>query len=334
MVHFNKALVENIKTIINGSKNIGLVTHQNPDGDTLGGAFALHYYLAKKKISSTIFCNKNYPEFFRWMLFEKAEKEIFFNVNTADLDAIFLIDHSLYSRSEITDFSIKDHSAKKIIIDHHTNKPDKADYTLLDPTSESACKLIFQLIEDCNETHLIDKKIASCLYTGIITDTGSFMHGSISISTFKTVEKLLEKGVNTHDIHDKIYQNFTLDRIKLLGYVLLNKINLISNGTIAYIILNDKELKKFNFKSGDTEGVVNYPLVIGGVKVAILIIEKKNVVKISFRSKNKIPVNLYAKKYFDGGGHLNAAGANSKKLLSEVVDFIKKTLPGFIQSLE
>ena len=326
--------IEKIKSVLQNSKNIVITIHSSPDGDALGSALALSNILIQLNHNVTVISPNSYASFLSWMngnddilIFKDNEKESIRVTRNADI--IFILDFNHLSR--LGDYSniVRESNGYKIMIDHHQD-PDLgiADVIISDSNSSSTCQLLFNVIDYLGYKKLINKDIAECLYAGIITDTGSFKFSSTNSETHIIVSKLIDFGADNSKIHDLIYDNFSPDRINLLGYCLNEKMKIFKDYNSAVISLNDDDLKRFNFKKGDTEGVVNYALSVKDVIFAVFIVEKEGVVKLSLRSKGKFKVNEIAKKYFNGGGHLNAAGGVSNLSIVEtekkVIDIFKK----------
>jgi phosphoesterase RecJ-like protein len=258
-----------------------------------------------------------YPDFLKWMPgnkmvlnFQEQEKKVTKLLNSADI--IFTLDFNSYSRLEKLGEVLKETSAPKVLIDHHQQPDSYASYYFHDVKACSTCELVFDFIVGLGDKKRIDKKIAACLYTGLMTDTGSFRYPSVTSNTHLIISELLKTGIVPSDIHSAVYDSYSLDRLKLLGYALSEKMKVIEGFPVAYFTLSEKELSKFNYQKGDIEGLVNYPFSIKGIKVCALFNESDDYVKISFRSKGKIDVNTFARKYFKGGGHINAAGGRSQ----------------------
>lgn len=323
-----------IKSVLQNSKNIVITVHRSPDGDALGSALALSNILTQLSHKVTVISPNSYASFLSWMngnddilIYKDNEKESI--KATINADVIFILDFNHLSR--LGDYSkvVMESKAYKIMIDHHQD-PDLAiaDVIISDSNSSSTCQLLYNVIDNLGFKKLINKDIAECLYAGIITDTGSFKFSSTTSETHMIVSQLIDFGADNSKIHDLIYDNFTPDRINLLGYCLNKKMKIFKNYNSAVISLNDDDLKRFNFKKGDTEGVVNYALSVKDIIFAVFIVEKEGVVKLSLRSKGKFKVNEIAKKYFSGGGHLNAAGGISNLSVVEteqkVIDIFKK----------
>lgn len=319
-----------LKKAINNSKTISIITHWSPDGDAIGSSLALYQFLKYLDKNVKVIIPNAFPDFLEWMPgskqilnFQEEEKKCENWLNKSDL--IFTLDFNSYKRIEkLGDVLVKT-SAPKVMIDHHQQPDDYAKYYYHDVNACSTCELIFDLICGLGAKKTIDKKIAACIYTGLMTDTGSFRYPSVNSNTHTIIAELLKTGIIPSEIHGAVYDNYSIDRLKLLGYALSEKMKIIDGYPVAYFCLSNKELKQFNFQKGDTEGLVNYPFAIKGIKVCALFNESENYVKISFRSKDKIDVNAFARKYFSGGGHINAAGGKSDLSLNETeINFIKQ----------
>ena len=330
----NKNSESQIKTLIEESSSCVIIPHKNPDGDALGSCLALNHFLLKMGLNSIVISPNDYPSFLKWMPgetkilnFEKESIKAVQKIENADL--IFTLDFNDLSRSGIMCDHIKLANGKIIMIDHHEKPKEYADLKLSDPEIGSTCEMIYNLINYI-DSGIINSDIASCLYTGIMTDTGSFRFPSTTSNTHHVIAKLIEKGANNSEIHQNIYDTFSFNRLKLLGVALKNIQKLDS---LPYIIitLNQTELDECSFKKGDTEGFVNYGLSIKGIELSVILIESKEdgVIKMSFRSKGDFSVNIFAEKYFCGGGHHNAAGGVSKEPMYETKNRLINLLKSF-----
>ena len=321
------------KTLIAKSSNIVIVTHYNPDGDAMGSSLALYNYIIKLDKKVSVITPNEYPDFLHWLPGHK--KVIPFNLNKKKAtslvlksDLIFTLDFNNYSRLEGLGDVLAQATAKKILIDHHQQPDDYADLMFHDVLACSTCELIYEFIVGVGGKKLIDKAIASCIYTGIMTDTGSFRFDSVTKNTHVILAELLATGIKPSDIHSAIYDTYSESRVKLLGYCLTEKMVVLPQYNAAYMALSEKELQRFNYQKGDTEGIVNYPFSIKGILMCAFFSEGEGKIKISFRSKGKIDVNAFARKYFNGGGHINAAGGRGNtNNLQEVVNEFLKHLP-------
>ncbi|PBQ30707.1 DHH family phosphoesterase [Sphingobacteriaceae bacterium] len=309
------------KKLLKTSQKIAIVTHWSPDGDAMGSSLALYLFLIKLGKKVTVIVPNAYPEFLQWLPgnkqvlnFQENEAKGEKILNAADV--IFTLDFNSYKRLEKLGGILEKTPAPKILIDHH-QQPDKyATLYFHDVEACSTCELIFDFIVGLGEKKLIDKKIAACLYTGLMTDTGSFRYSSVTYKTHLILAELLKTGIIPTDIHSAVYDSYSFNRLKLLGFALNEKLKMVEGYPVAYFALTEKELEKFNYQKGDIEGLVNYPFSIKGIKVCALFNESEGYVKISFRSKGKIDMNTFARTYFGGGGHINAAGGKSNDSLA------------------
>ena len=322
------------KIITGSKKNVVITTHRGPDGDAMGSSLALYHLLKKLEHNVQIITPNDYAYFLHWLpgnkdviIYEESKEKCKKISEKADL--IFFMD--LNNIDRIADYKncIINTSSIKILIDHHQD-PDcsMADLVFSDTKSSSTAELLYNIIKVLNLNHLIDKDISECLYTGILTDTGSFKYSSTTSITHNIISDLIERGVDHSRIHDLIYDNSSIDRMRLLGYCLNEKLQVYEENNSAIISLNHEELKRFNFKKGDTEGIINYALAIKGIIFAAFIVEKDGITKLSLRSKGNFKVNEIAKKYFNGGGHINASGGVSqlsvKETIKKLENIIKK----------
>ena len=322
------------KIITGSKKSVVITTHRGPDGDAMGSSLALYHLLKKLEHNVQIITPNDYAYFLHWLpgnkdviIYEESKEKCKKISEKADL--IFFMD--LNNIDRIADYKdcIINTSSIKILIDHHQD-PDcsMADLVFSDTKSSSTAELLYNIIKVLNLNHLIDKDISECLYTGILTDTGSFKYSSTTSNTHNIISDLIERGVDHSRIHDLIYHNSSIDSMRLLGYCLNEKLQVYEENNSAIISLNHEELKRFNFKKGDTEGIINYALAIKGIIFAAFIVEKDGITKLSLRSKGNFKVNEIAKKYFNGGGHINASGGVSqlsvKETIKKLENIIKK----------
>ena len=318
----NEQILEAFQKALITPKKIVIIPHKNPDGDALGSSLALHAFLIKTGHDSRIIAPNEYPEFLDWM---PGQEEIIKFSQLADestqlvedADIIFTLDFNQLSRIDQLALVVEQSDALKIMIDHHEHPGDYASITYSDATKGSTCEMVYELISSLDHDQ-IDAAIATCIYTGIMTDTGSFRFPSTTARTHQIVGTIIEKGAQPHTIHQKIYDTYSFNRLQLLGTA-LNNLKKIDEIPVVYITLSQKELNQNNFKKGDTEGFVNYGLSLVGITLAVIMIENETekIIKMSFRSKGSFDVNQFAKKYFNGGGHINAAGGVSYLNLDE-----------------
>ncbi|MCB0402279.1 MAG: bifunctional oligoribonuclease/PAP phosphatase NrnA [Flavobacteriales bacterium] len=320
-----------IQQAISSSGKIVITTHKGPDGDAIGSSLAMYHYLKAKGKAVCVIVPDAFPDFLKWM--EGADQIIHFDTQKesalAELlnaDLIFSLDYNGLSRIGELGVYVGEKDAVKVVIDHHQDPQDFADHYYVDTDSCSTSQLVYELIESFDDLKGITKNMAECLYCGIMTDTGSFRFPSTTAKTHRIIAHFLELGVQASNIHQSVYDTYSEDRLRLLGFALTEKMHVYHDQGIAYISLSGEELKRFNFKKGDTEGLVNYPLSINGIKMAVLLTERDEEVRLSFRSKDDVYVNRLANEHFNGGGHIYAAGGSLFMMLPEAVAYLKKIL--------
>jgi len=270
-----------------------------------------------------------YPDFLRWMegnddvlVFEGNETKSQYLIENADM--IFCLDFSSLKRIGKLGELVAKSDADKVLIDHHLNPETFAQYVLWSTEAAATAELVFDLIEMLEDTEKITKGIAEAIYAGLMTDTGNFRHPSTTPHVHNIVATLMEFGADTSKVSHKIYDSNSLDRMRMTGFALSERLQVIEGTRVAYFYLSEADKKRFNYQPGDSEGLVNYGLGINGIKVSAIFIEDKDKVKISFRSYGNLPVNEFSRKYFEGGGHKNAAGGVSYLSLQDTLDkFIK-----------
>ena len=316
--------MKDIKELLSVKSNILITTHVNPDGDAIGSSLALYNFLIKLGHEVSIVVPNDYPNYLKWMKsddkilnFSESNEEVESLIK--DIQIIFCLDFNNLLRINELGKLIDESNAKKVLIDHHLNPNVFYDFKYHSVDASATAELVYDLISYIDED-LIDKDISDCIYTGILTDTGSFRFSSTTSKVHRIIAKLLDRGVRPEQIGKIIYESNSFDKLKLLGFSLSEKLNIICDGKAAYIALSRKDLLDYNYRKGDTEGIVNYALSISGVNMAALIIETKERIKFSFRSSGKFSVNKFANKYFNGGGHKNAAGGSLEDKLSVALD--------------
>ena len=327
--------IRDLKTQLQDSKKIIVIPHKNPDGDAIGSCVAINELLKSLGHKSSIISPNNFPDFLKWMD-NQNEIKIYennpelFNNEILTTDIIFTLDFNSLSRIGSMGEIVKDSRALKVMIDHHQNPENYADYTYSDVKMSSTCEMVFHFITELSLNDKISSKIASALYTGIMTDTGSFKFPLTTDITHKVVSGLINKGANGNEINNLVYDNNSYEKLLLLSHTLSNMIVDTEHNT-AYMYLTQQSLNKYNFKKGDTEGFVNYGLTIKGVKFAAIFIENEadKIIKISLRSKGNFNVNEFSRDNFNGGGHINAAGGYSKEKLEDTVSKFKNLLPKY-----
>lgn len=335
----NGSEIDKIKRLLSDKRKIVIIPHKNPDGDAIGSSTALKYYLDNFNHNVDIISPNKFPEFLKWMdpnniikIFDEDEK---YSQKIIDAELIFTLDFNNLVRISGMKEYVEKSNAKIIMIDHHEEPSNYADFMYSEPKMSSTCEMIYHFIEKMGDVDKIDKNISRSLYAGIMTDTGSFKFPSTTELTHLVISNLLKTGISHSDIHNHIYDNNKFERVQLLSFA-LSKIKIIENLNTCYISLSQKELNKFNYEKGDTEGIVNYGLSIKNIKFAVIFMQnlKENVIRISLRSRGDFDVNEFSKNVFGGGGHKNAAGAVSKKTLKETIDYFIESVKNYKELLK
>ncbi len=327
------------KELLNSPKNIVIVTHHKPDADALGSSLGLGGYLKKKNHRVKVITPTDYPHFLSWMA--GNDEVIIYNegnqlmsqqlVDQADL--IFCLDFSSLHRINELGEHVGKANAIKVLVDHHLDPEDFAQYKFWSTDAAATAELVYQLIVDLGDGIMIDEDIAEALYAGIMTDTGSFRHSNTTQNVHQVSAHLIALGANTHKVSKLIYDSNSIDRVKFTGFAISERLVVLEEYNTAYMAISEKDLQRFNSKTGDTEGLVNYALSIKGIVLAALIIDRGEVIKISFRSVGAFPANQLAQDNFEGGGHRNAAGGKSHLSLKETVEKFVKLLPTYQKQL-
>ncbi|CAM1344104.1 DHH family phosphoesterase [Tenacibaculum amylolyticum] len=328
-----------LKTYLDTPKDIVIIGHKNPDGDAVGATLGLKHYLDKKGHETQVLLPNEFPEFLRWIpgtetvyRFDRQNKQSVRSLKKSEI--IFLLDfNALHRVGDDMQNTLEKYEHDFALIDHH-QQPDDFTYMYSDTSMSSTCQMVYNFIEMMGDTAIIDADIATCLYTGIMTDTGSFRFRSTTSATHRIIADLIDKGAKNDKIHSNVYDANTYSRLLLLGQALTN-LQIYPEYKTAFITLSQKEKDKFNYQKGDTEGIVNYALSLQGIIFAAIFIEDKEqgIIKISFRSKGTFSVNKFARNYFNGGGHDNAAGGRSNVSLGETIEKFKSLLPNYQKEL-
>lgn len=335
----NKQDITSIKQLLSTPKKIVIVPHKNPDGDAIGSTLGLYHYLIKGQHKVNVLVPNDYPKFLKWIpgndtILKHDTQTKACNDLINDADIIFTLDFNAFHRTGNMETILTESNAIKIMIDHHQAPDDYAKYTYSDVSMSSTCEMVYHFIDMLGDSDLVDSNIATCLYVGIMTDTGSFRFRSTTSTTHFIIAKLIEKGANNTDIHNNTYDTNSYERLQLLGCALTN-LRVIPESKAAYITLSQDELQKYDYKKGDTEGVVNYGLSLDGIVLAAIFIEDRNegIIKISLRSKGNFSVNEMSRAHFEGGGHTNAAGGKSHLSLEKTVEKFISILPSYNKAL-
>lgn len=330
--------IAKLKEFLAGApKRIAVVTHTNPDGDAIGSSLAWAEVLRGLGHSVSCLVPNRYPSFLGWMqgienVIVAKEKPEVAAAEVAAAELVFIMDLNKIDRLDtLTEAIEANTTAPRILIDHHLSPP--TDYALMfsHPELCSTAFLTYKLIEQMKGTEAITTSIAENLYAGIMTDTGNFAFSTLTPDLMRAVAVLLEHGLNIPKVNTAVYNSYSADRVRLLGYSLCHKMELLEGGRAAYLSLSEREMRRHNFQLGDSEGFVNYPLTIVGVKISAMFIETRKFIRVSLRSRGEgVDVNVFARKYFGGGGHKNAAGGKSFVSLRETIENYKKAVAEFL----
>ena len=317
--------IKEIYTLLKEPKKVVITTHQKPDGDAMGSSLGLFHFLKQFGHQVTVISPTNWADFLDWM---PGSKEVLdYERQTADAnmaidaaDWIFCLDFNTLSRTRRMEEKLNNTTSQLILIDHHQEpQEDKFAYGISDTGKSSTSEMVYDLITDSGNADKINEPVAECLYAGVMTDTGSFRFPITTAAVHRMVAHLKDKGLQHSRVHEELFDNYLENRFRFFGNVLKNRMEVFYEYNTALIAVPQQDLIKYNVITGDTEGLVNFPLSIKGIKLAAIIIDRGEERKCSFRSKGNFDVNTFARKYFNGGGHFNAAGGQSKEPLEMVV---------------
>ena len=324
--------ISEIFPLLSEPKKTVITFHQKPDADAMGSGLGLYNFLVQFGHEVTVISPTNWAGFLKWM--PGAKQVIDFEMqNEKAMNALknaewlFCLDFNVLSRTKKMEPVLKDLNCIKILIDHHQQpQVEVFDYGISDTAKSSTAEMVYDFIISSGNDEKINIAVAECLYAGVMTDTGSFRFNSTSGDVHKMVARLKETGLNHSQVHENLFDNFLESRFRFFGNTLLNRMEIFYEYNTALISIPQQDLIKFNVKTGDTEGLVNFPLSIKGIKLAAVIIDRGDERKSSFRSKGGFDVNTFARKYFNGGGHFNAAGGKNAEPLEEVIKKFKEAI--------
>ncbi len=335
----NSADIATVKTLLSKPQKVVIIPHKNPDGDAMGSCLGLSHFLSSLGHNTTVVTPNDYPKFLKWLPgngavlnYERENSQSKKALAAANL--IFTLDFNHLSRTGQMEGPLADSEAIFVMIDHHQQPDSYAKVTFSDTAMSSTCEMVYDFIEALGGASEITPEIASCLYTGIMTDTGSFKYPSTTSKTHRIVANLMDKGASHTAIHQKVFDNNTPTRLHLLGTT-LNNLKILREYATAYTTLSQEELDRYDYSKGDTEGFVNYGLTLEGIKFAVIFIEneEEGIIKISFRSVGNFSVNEFARKHFNGGGHTNAAGGRSEQNMQETTSRFEAILADYKKQL-
>jgi bifunctional oligoribonuclease and PAP phosphatase NrnA len=328
----NEKDIKAIQELLASPKKIGIIPHRSPDGDAMGSTLGLYHFLLKLKHNPVVIAPNEFPEFLAWLpasenvLIYESDRDNCTSI-LKEQDLIFTLDFNALHRTGEMENVLKTLTVPFIMIDHHQLPYDYATYMYSDTSFGSTCEMIYNFIEFLDQKSLLDKTIATCLYSGIMTDSGNFRYPKTTGTTHRIVAEFIDLGVDNTEIPTLIYDNNSYHRLQLLGRALQN-MKVFPELQTAYTFLSQKELDEFHYVKGDTEGIVNYGLTIKGINFAVIFIEHRdeNIIKISFRSHGSFDVNKFAREHFTGGGHINAAGGKSNDTLENAIKKFEKII--------
>ena len=335
----DNARAENVRSLIAAHHNILITTHISPDGDALGSSLALYHYLKDKGKKVKLIVPNSFPYFLKWM--KGAGEVLIFEYNPEagkkiieNSDLIFCLDHNIPKRIGEMGPIVENVNAPKILIDHHPYPSDSCSVTISHPEISSTSELIFRLFYQLGEYEKITQDIAECIYCGMMTDTGGFTYNSNDPEIFEIISMLLRKKIDKDAIFSSVYNNYTEDRFRLLGFTLSERMQTYPEFRSALIYLKKEDQKKFQYNKGDTEGFVNYPLSIRNIVFSTFIREDEDLVKMSFRSHGNFDCNEFASEFFHGGGHLNASGGEFYGTVEKAIETFEKGLEKYADRLK
>lgn len=323
--------IQDIIPLLASPSRIFITTHYKPDGDAIGSMLGLYHYFTLKGHQVTAVSPSDIPDFLNWMpgidaLYNYEAEPKLCEAALQAADWIFCVDINDFSRTKYLGGLLENAPQPKVMIDHHLEPQPYWTYGISIPEKSSTCEMVYDFIQSAGDNAIINEAIGTCLYTGLLTDTGSFRFPSTQASTHLMAADLISKGVKHTPIHEEIADSWSLKRMQFLGYVLLEKMEILPSLKTGIIALSKKDLRLFDISTGDTEGIVNYPLSIAGIRFAVMMTERADEIKLSFRSKGDFDVSTFARNYFNGGGHFNAAGGSSPRTLEETVTYFKEIL--------
>ncbi len=337
MEEFEKKAATLKEMICGGGKKVVVLSHTNPDGDAIGSTLTWAHVLEENGNEVTCILPNRYPSFLEWMtgierfvIAKENPDKALEAIGGAEL--IFCLDLNLIERLDNLLSAIEANSeAKRILIDHHLNPPTYYDLMFSYPQDCATSFVVYRLIEEMFGVEALDRTDAENLYTGIMTDTGNLSFSFLTPRLFCAIAELLKLGLDIPRVNTAVYNAFSEGRMRLLGYALYRKMTLIEDSRVAYIDLSEREMRRFNFQLGDSEGFVNFPLSIAGVKMSALFMQTHKFIRVSLRSRgDEVDVNVFARRYFGGGGHKNAAGGKSFVSMGETVEYFKKSVAEFL----
>ena len=328
--------IERLKTIVSEGNFFVLTCHAGPDGDALGSTLAFAHYLNALGKEAMVVVPDAFPDFLAWMSgaqeilrFDKYREKAELMIAMADV--IFAMDYNALNRVDDMGELIAKSKAKKVLVDHHLSPENFCDVSFSYPHLSSTCEVVFRLIVAMEGYDLLSKAACECIYAGMMTDTGCFSYGPCTQEVYLIISMLMQKEINKDRVYNKVFNNYSEGRLRLMGYVLYEKLRVFPEHHAALITLSREEMARFDFNKGDSEGLVNIPLQMKGIYFSAFLREDtdKDLIRVSLRSQGTFACNKFAAQYFSGGGHLNASGGQHKGTLEEAIEIFEKALEEF-----
>ncbi len=333
-------LISQFYPLLSQPKQIVITMHQKPDGDAMGSTLGLYHFLHNRGHQVTVISPTNWADFLEWLPgiesvinFEGYREKCLGILDKADV--LFCLDFNIFHRTKHLAPFLASAKAVKVLIDHH-EQPDEPnfDYGISDTGKSSTCEMVYDFIVEAGGREELTKDMATCLYTGTMTDTGSFRFPSTKASVHRMVAELKETGFDHSQVHNHIYDNFLESRLRFIGFALLNRMEVLYEYNTAIMYIHQADLQKYHIKTGDTEGLVNYLLTIKGIRFGAIVIDRTEERKWSFRSKGGFDVNQFARNHFEGGGHANASGGRSSDSVEKTVEHFKQVIQEYKNQLQ
>jgi phosphoesterase RecJ-like protein len=333
-------LINEFYPLLSQPKQIVITMHQKPDGDAMGSTLGLYHFLHNRGHQVTVISPTNWADFLEWLPgietvinFEGHREKALAILDKAEI--LFCLDFNIFHRTKHLAPFLASSKAIKVLIDHH-EQPDEPnfDYGISDTGKSSTCEMVYDFIVEAGGREELTQDIATCLYTGTMTDTGSFRFPSTKASVHRMVAELKETGFDHSLVHNHIYDNFLESRLRFIGFALLNRMEVLYEYNTAIMYIHQADLQKYHIKTGDTEGLVNYLLTIKGIRFGAIVIDRTEERKWSFRSKGGFDVNLFARNHFEGGGHANASGGRSSDSVEKTVAHFKQVIQEYKNQLQ
>lgn len=326
--------LERLKTFLSEPRQVMIITHIRPDADAIGSSLGLYHFLIQKGHTVNVVFPSEYPYFYHWFpgidkVFNYLKDKHEVNKLLKKCEILFAVDFNQLRRMNELGKKVAELQVPKVLIDHHPDPEPVFDYFFYDMHVASAAEKVYDFIELMDTSPGKNKIIAECLYAGIVADSGSFKFSSVTADTLRIAAELVDSGIDHNLIQRRLFDNLKESRLRLWGYCVNEKLEILNELKTAIVVLNQQELRQFNCKLADTENLVNFVLSLEDIDIGVLVVELPDMVKLSFRSKGNYPVNKLAAKYFNGGGHLNAAGGQTNLSLAETILLLKGKINEF-----